>query len=338
MHSRTKVSVPRSTIELLVREVLGASSDVSEVVELTDGMFNAAYAVRLADGTETVLKVSPPEGTPVQSYEHDLMRAEVDFYDRAGEVAPVPAVHAVDFSRTHLDRDLFFMERLRGAPLKAVRKNLSPADRTAVQRDLGRVVARLGSVQGTRFGYARPGGTLDAATWPEALALMMSAALADADRFGVRLPRRSESTLDLVDAAHSVLAQVTEPTLTHFDLWPGNVFVVTGQSGARVEAIIDGERAFWGDPLAELVSTSLFADPTRATAFQTGFAEVAGAPVAFTPDALLRLSLYRTYLCTLMLVEGAPRGYRGIEARLTRTFVARRLSAELRDLARTTGR
>ena len=49
----------------------------------------------------------------------------------------------------------------------------------------------------------------------------------------------------------AVLADVARPALVHTDLWAGNLFVDPG-TGALV-GVIDPERAFWGDPLADLV-------------------------------------------------------------------------------------
>lgn len=334
MHSRTKVALDRADLETVVAEVLGTDSPVVRVEELTDGMFNTASAITLADGTEAVLKVAPPAGVPLLTYERDLMRAEIDFYQRVAGVVAVPAVLGTDLSRTRVPRDLFLMERLHGRPLRAVRRTLPTADRAAVQHELGALVGRLRAVTGTRFGYDRPDGALSADTWPEAFRLMMAAVLDDAARFGVRLPRSRDRVLALVDAATPALAGVREPVLTHFDLWEGNVFVVPHEGGHHIEAVVDGERAFWGDPLAELVSTSLFTDPRRATDFLAGLAEATGRPLVFSPEVQTRLGLYRAYLCTVMAVEGVPRGYRGAEAFATRRFALWRLAAELRAVER----
>ena len=55
--------------------------------------------------------------------------------------------------------------------------------------------------------------------------------------------------------------------LVHFDLWDGNILVESDPAGHRIGALIDAERAFWGDPLAEFVSLALFGDIERDTAF-----------------------------------------------------------------------
>ena len=83
--------------------------------------------------------------------------------------------------------------------------------------------------------------------------------------------------------------------LVHFDLWDGNILVESGPAGRRIGALIDAERAFWGDPLAEFVSLALFGDIEQDTAFLHGYR----APAARSPSTLparQRLSLYRAYL------------------------------------------
>ncbi|MET0406665.1 MAG: hypothetical protein ABW123_29875, partial [Cystobacter sp.] len=104
MQSRTKVALERELVVLLVREVLGSTSAVRHIEELADGMFNAAYALELDGGTSVVLKVAPPPELPLLTYERDLLRTEVEFYERVQGVAhcPVPRVLAHDFSRARV--------------------------------------------------------------------------------------------------------------------------------------------------------------------------------------------------------------------------------------------
>ncbi|ROT29329.1 hypothetical protein [Micromonospora sp. HM5-17] len=64
------------------------------------GTFTAAYGVRLADGTDLVLKVAPPPELTLPSHEVDLMRTEVDVYRRAARVGvPVPEVRYAGAAR-----------------------------------------------------------------------------------------------------------------------------------------------------------------------------------------------------------------------------------------------
>ncbi len=337
MRSRTTVAIDRLALERAVRELVDTDMPVRAVRELTDGMFNAAYAVTLDDGSRVVVKVAPPASTPVLTYEHDLMRAEAYFLRRCAGVIAVPALLAVDLSRSVLDRDVLVMQHLEGRPLTAAKRDMSRQDHAAVQGELGALVARLRTVTGTRFGYDRPGGALSADTWRAALSLMVTTLLADAEHYRVRLPAAAHRLPEYVESAASELDAIRTPVLTHFDLWEGNVFVVRRDAGVRLEAVVDGERAFWGDPLAEIVSTSVFRDPRRATDFLAGYAEVVGEPLDLGPDAQVRLALYRAYLFLIMTIEGTPRGYRRVESRLVRSYARYRPVRELRTLNRMLG-
>ncbi|OJH35534.1 hypothetical protein BON30_37870 [Cystobacter ferrugineus] len=335
MHSRTKVALERARIELLVRDVLGSRNAVRSVQELTDGMFNAAYALELEGAEPVVLKVAPPPDLPLLTYEKELMRTEVEFYERVAKetTCSVPRVLAHDFSHTRIGRDVFFMRRLRGTSLDKAKKQLTPEELARIQTELGEWVGRLGSVRGSFFGYLQAGVGLQAGTWREAFLAMVEALIQDAERFAVRLPLPARELLALFHSGAAVLDQVEEPVLTHFDLWEGNVFVHRVDGAARIEAIIDGERAFWGDPLAELVSTALFRDAEKEADFLRGYQAATGAPLVFTEEVRHRLNLYRAYLCLIMLIEGVPRGYTGLKAMAIRQYCRMKLRGELKLLA-----
>jgi aminoglycoside phosphotransferase (APT) family kinase protein len=136
---------------------------------------------------------------------------------------------------------------------------------------------------------------------------MVNAILADAETFAVTLPASIAAIREWFDARAAVLDEVTTPALVHFDLWDGNILVESGSAGLRIGALIDGERAFWGDPLAEFVSLALYGDIEGDTAFLRGYRD-GGGTVTFDFAARQRLSLYRAYLYLIMWVETVPRG------------------------------
>jgi hypothetical protein len=185
---------------------------------------------------------------------------------------------------------------------------MSDAEERRLRNELGRIVARLHSVTGPAgFGY--PGQALGplSPTWRQAFTAMTDAVLADADTYRARLPRSTADIRALFAAASPVLDDVTRPALVHFDLWQGNL-LVDGEPGARtIGGIIDGERMFWGDPVADFVSLALFADMEDDADFLAGYAQGAGRPVVFDASVRLRLALYRCYLYLIMLVETVPR-------------------------------
>ena len=293
----TQVALDADTAHALRREL-----GLAEIgAPISGGTFALVHAAVASDGRAAVLKVGPPPHVPLLTYERGLAPAEFEFYERTAAILPVPDVLA----HTEIaERHAFTMTLEPGTPL--VDTPVSDDERRAVRRQLGRLVGELRSVTGTGFGYRRSTLDFHADSWPEAFDLMWRALFEDARHWAVELPTHRVG--ELLRRAHSLLAGVHTPVLTHFDLWDGNVLVARDDNGIHITALIDGERSFWGDPLAELVSTSLFSDPETDTDFLEGFAESTGSTLDFTPDVRARLSLYQAYLSAIMIVERVPRG------------------------------
>jgi aminoglycoside phosphotransferase (APT) family kinase protein len=108
-------------------------------------------------------------------------------------------------------------------------------------------------------------------TWRAAFLDMVKAVLADAETFAVTLPRPIADILEWFNARAGTLDEVATPVLVHFDLWDGNILVEAGPGRPRIGALIDAERAFWGDPLAEFVSLALYRDIEQDTAVLAGW-------------------------------------------------------------------
>ncbi|KPI14858.1 aminoglycoside phosphotransferase [Actinobacteria bacterium OK074] len=279
-------------------EAAGLSgADLVECRPLGGGTYNTVDELLLADGTRYVLKTEPPATAPALTYERELLVGEAEFC-RAAATAGVPAPHVVGPGPANGGLLLTF------CPGTAAWDDLPPAEHALLRRELGAQVARLHRVAGPGFGY--PAGAL-AADWRTAFAAMYGAILADARHFGARLPRPVADIARTAAAAYDALDEVTQARLVHFDLWPGNILVDRTGEGPRIGGLIDGERMFWGDPLADFVSLALLADIRQDEDFLTGYQE-AGGNTEFGPAAVRRLALYRSYLYLIMIVETIPRG------------------------------
>ncbi|NYI07819.1 phosphotransferase family protein [Allostreptomyces psammosilenae] len=343
--SLTKRHLDRPVLDALVAELLDGAR-ISRTTELTGGMFNAAYRLLLDDGRDVVLKASPPADAPLLTHEHGLMRTETAVYRRLAGVAgvPVPDVVAarldapaksIDAHHEAVaalpDADVLLLSALPGRPWSDLLAELSPEDSRALRRQLGSVLAALHTVRpqpaagDVRFGYPhRPVG-LHADDWPAAFTAMVEAVLADGEHWGVPLP--TDRVRRALRDHHGHLAEVTEASLVHFDLWPGNVFVATGPTGPtgpsgpsvpgaggdepRITGVIDTERAWWGDPLADLVGLDPFGTAEEDADLLDGYRAAGGRWDPTTPAARARLALYRVYLGLVMVVEVVPRGYSG---------------------------
>ena len=313
-------------VQLVVAEALGDAVGVRGMRELTEGTYNAAYAVRLSDGRELLLKVAPPAGTPVLSYERHLLATEAMCLQRFRGIVPVPELVASGTSA--LGREYLLTSLLSGASWQSQAHHLGGDRRRRLRRELGRHVAAMHSVTGSGpFGY--PSGPLAAPTWREAYGRIIDALLADAARYAVALPvPAAELGERLHEAAADLLGDVRTPVLVHFDLWDGNVFVDLAGDEPVVTGLIDHERALWADPAADFVSLALLGDIAEDADFLAGYAE-GGGPVVLDEPTRARLHLYRAHLALVMVVEAVPRGTAGPEEAGWNGAVARWLTGQL---------
>lgn len=302
--------------------------EVRQATELTDGWFNAVYDVELADGRETVLKVAPPPTRRLLTYETEMMQGELEFFRRAAEAGcPVPELLHSDTSRELIESDWLFMAKLQGTTIADLAKEL-PADEVAeLRRGLGRDVARLHGAVGDSFGYPYRGSRSRQATWRGSFLAMVDDVLRDARALEVELPW--PDVAEIVAAHADALDPVDVPRLVHFDLWDNNAFVVE-RDGARVlEGVIDGERCFYGDPLAEFVGLAVGLELDAFPALVAGYEEVAAWPLLRDDAARRRLALYKVYLGLIMFTEGPTRGFAGPDHQVYLDWIGEIVRSEL---------
>ncbi|MFF7721390.1 phosphotransferase family protein [Streptomyces luteogriseus] len=296
---------------------------LARLAPLTGGTYNTVEELRLTDGGRYVLKVPPAAAVPGLRHEKRLLVSEAEFY-RSAARADVPAPHEVSAGD-----DFLLMTAVPGEPWDGT---LTDAEQMALRTELGRQVARLHRVTGPGFGY--PSGALGplVADWRTAFTAMFDAVLDDARRYGARLPRSADAVARTAASAYGALDEVTDPCLVHFDLWRGNILVDRTDGEARIGGLIDGERMFWGDPLADFVSLALLGDIRQDEEFLAGYRE-AGGRARFDTGARLRLALYRAYLYLIMLTETVPREAGEEQLRWVQERVAPELVVALDEIA-----
>lgn len=296
MDNAIKRLLNREELTAIVSKAFGTRRSIAEVHELKDGWFNSAYALLLNDGTRAVLKVAPAGEGGMLRYERNVMRAEVKVLRllKRAEGVPVPEVYY--YQTADSGTECFLMEHVPGIPYNKVKANLPKEEREQIERELGRYSRRINEIRGERFGYyaleERQGSD-----WADVFAEMMRGLLADAKDRSVSLPARDEEILALVQSRRDSLNEVTVPSLVHWDLWDGNVFVAEG----RITGLIDCERALWGDPLMEYYFRGLAGE---VPAFYEGYGKM-----EFTEREKERMGLYDLYLALILHIECTYRQY-----------------------------
>ncbi|WP_213456517.1 phosphotransferase family protein [Rhizomonospora bruguierae] len=329
--SSTKRRASAAELHALTARAFGPGGQLTSAVELTEGSYNAVYAVTV-DDRPLVLKISPPPGLKLLTHEVDLLRTEVEYYRRAGPAGtPVPEVVYADHDRSVIECDFMFMSRVDGVPLNGA--GLAGSVLADLRRRITTIACRAHRVTGTRFGYPQRGSRTWQTTWRGAFGAMIDDVLADAARLGSTLPAPPDRIAALLRRHADALDEVRRPALVHFDLWDGNVFVTPSASGGwEVAGLIDGERAFYGDPLAELVSLALLRDLPDAPEVLAGYTDAHGTEVDLDGAEGRRITLYTSYLYLIMAIEGATRGWAGPEQEEREAGIRGLLDAQLARL------
>lgn len=305
MESITKNRQSRATLQAIVERAYGGDqvpleADGDWVEELGHGWFNVAYRIVLRDGREVVLKIAPPPDVEVMTYERGAMRIELASLALVAERTdvPVPHVDHADTSHELVDADWFVMPFVAADNLGIVRGELDPALVVAYDEQLGAANRELNTIVGPWFGpLAGPGD----ASWRVVFTGIVEDVLRDGEARDVDLGLPYDEVRAVLAAHAHTLDDVTEPRFVEWDLWDSNVMVRDG----RIVAIIDHERALFGDPLMEagFVASQLpaFGD---ATAFMRGYGWT-----GLTGPQTVRRRLYCLHLMLVMVIETVYRGH-----------------------------
>ncbi|MNP01676.1 methylthioribose kinase [compost metagenome] len=295
MLSLNKSSLTDVQLNIIIKQAFGQT--IQSSMELADGWANVAYVIDLEDGRKVVLKVAPSKDKRLMRCEQNNMRTEVEALRVVSQLVgvPVPQIYTYDPSCSLIPSEYFIMEYIKGTPLNKIKDSLSIVENEEIEKQLGVYSQRINSIQGSAFGYFHDEEELNG-SWAIVFRRMMDDVLADGQDVGVELPVPYSDIEEEIAKRIDALDEVTQPCLVHWDLWPGNVFIHEGQ----ISAIIDFERAFWGDPLIEYY----FGKFGNSAAFEKGY----GRGVV-TEGERNRRDLYDLYLDLIMVIECEFRKY-----------------------------
>lgn len=310
MKSKTKNRLSENKIKELVRIHFGRECETGEITELTGGMFNAIYRIeRKNEKDAVILKVGVIPDTTLLTYERDIMPVEVECYRMIREqtTVPVPEVLAYDFSKRYIESNYFFMTELKGEPFSKVMKKMGQENADRIREELAGYLYQIHGVKGKYFGYFTKDERRQYSTWKAAFFHMFRQILADSREHRVKLPyARIMAALQRYEGC---LEDVTEPVLVEYDCHEGNIFVKKTGNSYTIEGILDFERAFWGDPIADFPTAFVFTDDIRKeTAFLNAYLRVSGRN-AYTETDAVKYQLYRMYILTIMAAETFRYGF-----------------------------
>ena len=266
--------------------------NVADIASLGNGEFNAAYKVICDEGSSYALKIAPPDGVKVLTYEKNMMESEVFWYKKMHENTDIlcPEVYVADFSKGIIKSNCFIMQMMEGEPLWAV--NFSDHEYENVQKQKIVMLTKIHSITNDKFGY-RQSGLHD--TWYEALKSMAGNLIADCKALGYET-LDGEKFISFIDKHATILGKVP-CRMVNFDLWDSNVLYKDGKI-----CWIDPERGFWGDPVADFITLG-FGQKTPLSEKQNEidiYNETAKEKIELTGETQIR---YALAVCLLALIE-----------------------------------
>ena len=270
---------------------------IPQIAELTEGMCNAAYKLTYEDGFKTILKISSPIKTGFLTNECNLMEAEVKAMKLVAEKTEikVAAVYRYDTTKELCDGDYFFMECLEGASWISVMDNLGEEMNSQLRMEVGKLQKQLSEVTGDKFGllgdYIHQFNNLY-----EFIYFLINNILDDAEKRDVVIGVHRDEILAKLARDKVFFEAIRTPTLIHWDMWEGNIFVKEG----HISGIIDWERAMWGEPFMD----DRFRYHNRHNDFLKGF-----GINELSEEEMRRIYWYDILLYLTMMTEVTYRGY-----------------------------
>ncbi|MDA8063583.1 MAG: aminoglycoside phosphotransferase family protein [Actinomycetota bacterium] len=282
----------------MCRRVLGNAVEVRSATELGWGSYNSTFRVELVHGPALVLRVAPQAGSQLRSERH-WMRSE---YAAApwlvGLGSLVPRVVGADFTHQVIDRDYLVQTLLVGTPAPELMSGYSRSLWPGLFAQLGEISRRIHEVPGETWG---PVSAPVHGSWSGAV--LTSLAERAADLMSMSAPSQDVKDFALiVEASRSQLDQIARPALLHGDLWTANVLLEPTASRPTVIGVLDSERAWWGDPLADW---ALYRANARAVEAERDAFWAAYGPLPLDGEACWRLRVYQGWHLAAERVEAA---------------------------------
>lgn len=234
--------------ELLKKHTMQSFKSVS-VERIATGKFNSSFFIYLNE-KEYVLRIAPRPGTPMVFYEEGMMAQEPEIHAlvRKETGIPVPEIVFYDSDHDIIESDVLLMERLPGLPASEAAFLTDPLWESILFQ-IGEFLRELHAIHGEHFGYCGAHGPMQPQpTWSKAFELMWKKMITQIVDMGAYSRDQGKQLESSFYEHQGVFDHVSEASLLHMDVWAQNILV---DREGRVTALLDWDRALWGDPEIE---------------------------------------------------------------------------------------
>jgi fructosamine-3-kinase len=236
----------------IARLALGRPVSARGARILTGGCWNRVIAVELAGGEPPlVYKINPEPGNAGVAREYAVLRCF------AGTGMPVPEPYCLDASGSIIPGTVLVMKKVAGQVMHHVFGSLGPADRRRVIEEIAHAVGRLHRRRAPGFGGVELDAGERAEEWADFWLPRFDRVFEDVAAKDLLAPSFLDEVVRARERFAAHLRIGREATLTHYDIWSGNVMIDRGEDGFHVSGFIDIP-GHWADYARELSFMEMF--------------------------------------------------------------------------------
>lgn len=238
----------------LCEEATGEPLSVDRWESLSGGCWNRVVRVDFSqDRASLVMKISPHPEDPKVINEYRVHRRFETI-----EALRTPAPLLLDTSRKRIPGTVFVMEHLPGTVMHACFGLLSPEARARIIQSLADDLAGLHQIREEGFGSCALSAEEREDRWADFWLPRFDAVFSEVEGSGLIDEAFLERVRRIRPEFGTALEVGTDATLTHYDIWSGNILIDTDSpDGPRIAGYLDLS-GFFADYARELSFAEMF--------------------------------------------------------------------------------
>jgi fructosamine-3-kinase len=244
----------QTEISKVIINLYGSATKIEDCILMKGGVFNTTYWVKTnSDVNGIVLRVAPINQHLLFDFEKSMMSAEPLFYELL-QKKNIPSSEVIQYDNSFkvIDREYIIFKYIPSIPMNdsSVPGEIKPG----LYQELGALISSLHDIRCEKFGWKRPNNELELYDNWGAFLIRFAKEMSDkAAKYGVFRENEINRFLKVFDDS-TIFNQITQARMFHADLWEGNVLVRKSNDKWQVAAIIDIDKAIFGDHEMEFAS------------------------------------------------------------------------------------
>ncbi|MGL5347220.1 MAG: aminoglycoside phosphotransferase family protein [Peptostreptococcaceae bacterium] len=215
---------------------------------MSGGLFNTTYYINVDKlSKEFILRVGPVNKHLLLPFERNLMKSEEYVYELCNQHnIPCSKVLVCDVDNTIINRDYMLVEYIDSKIISDIELNKEIED--SLYEEVGFYVSQLHNIKSNKFGRVYDvhiGEGFD--LWSDFLLDEILKYEIKFKEFDIFNEDELNLFKSLIYKNKNILDEIKIPRLIHSDLWTGNILVREEDGKYSIPAIIDADRALYGD-------------------------------------------------------------------------------------------